>query len=136
MFLRDGCGDIDTFRFLWSRMPHQIPPIKVSPVEDSTPIPNQTSYDAIRLAALSTLRFAGSSIPGGDITQLWAFASLGGRRVLFVMAESELSDKNEEGSTEKTLHVRGDDKILLSCLTGSTTARKSLLSCLTGMTQS
>ena len=127
VFLRDGCGDIDTFRFLWSRMPFQVPPLKVSPIEG--PTSKLTPFDAMRLAVLSTLRFAGESIPGGDVTKLWAFSSLRGRRVLFVLAESdsESSDNKDISSTEKTIHVRGDDKVLLSCLAGTATSRRALI---------
>jgi hypothetical protein len=127
VFFRDGSGDIDTFRFLWSRMPCQIPPLKVAPA--SSPASVQVSFDTVRLAAISTLRFAGESISGGVVTKLWAFMSISGKRVLFVMAESEI-DTGNYGSNDKTVHVRGDDKALLGCLTGTSSARRALVGAL------
>ncbi|CAJ1934234.1 unnamed protein product [Cylindrotheca closterium] len=110
VFFRDGSGDVDSFRFLWSRVPYQVPPMKVGGVNDTASTPHNGS----RLAAISTLRFRGEAIPGGLVTKLWAFMSLGGKRALFVMAESE---------DDKTIHIRGDDKSLLSCLVGTKKAR-------------
>jgi hypothetical protein len=127
VFFRDGCGDVDSFRFLWSRMTCQIPPLRVAPKSNSATVP--VSHDALRLAAISTLRFAGESIPGGFVTKLWAFMSMRGMRVLCVMAESDV-DSGNYGSNDKTIHVRGDDKALLCCLAGTSTAREALVSAL------
>jgi hypothetical protein len=127
VFFRDGCGDILTFRFLWERMPYQITPLQVGP-ESGIP-PTQASYDTLRLAALSTVKFKGNVIPGGEITRLWAFSSLTGKRALFVLAESQ-GGGGRRAPTEKTIHVRGDDKQLLCCLTGTLSARKSLTAAL------
>lgn len=85
----------------------------------------EVSFDTLRLAALATVKFEGNPIPGGEITKLWAFVSLSGRRVLFVLAESQGDERR--GRTDKTIHVRGDDKQLLSCLAGTSSARKALV---------
>lgn len=122
VFFRDGSGDVDSFRFLWSRVPYQVPPMKVEVVDESL----SNSYIGTRLAAISTLRFRGEAIPGGSVTKLWAFMSLGGKRALFVMAESE---------NDKTIHIRGDDKSLLSCLVGTKKARSALVAALEPGTQ-
>lgn len=122
VFFKDGSGDVDSFRFLWSRAPYQVPPMKVG-VDDGAV---STSNDGARLAAISTLRFRGEAIPGGLVTKLWAFMSLGGKRVLFVMAESE---------EDKTLHIRGDDKGLLSCLVGTKKSRCAMAAALEPGTQ-
>lgn len=127
VFFRDGCGDIDTFRFLWSRMPCQTPPLKVALLPNGDSL--QVSFDTLRLAAISMIRFPGESIPGGYVTKLWAFMAFNGKRVLFVMAQSE-ADTGKNGSKDKTIHVRGDDKDLLSCLTGTFTARRHLVAAL------
>lgn len=127
VFFRDGCGDVDTFRFLWSRMPFQITPLKIAPESNGASI--QVSFDTLRLAALSMVKFQGNAIPGGDVTKLWAFLSLSGKRVLFVLAESA-GDSRRRGPADKTIHVRGDDKQLLCCLTGTASARTSLVAAL------
>lgn len=114
VFFRDGSGDVDTFRFLWSRVPYQVPPLKITVNDDHS----ETAYQEIRLAAISTIRFDGEAIPGGFVTKLWAFISMNGKRALFVMAESE---------NDKTIHIRGDDKSLLSCLVGTKGARRSIV---------
>jgi hypothetical protein len=67
------------------------------------------------------MRFAGEAIPGGFVTHLWAFMSMNGNRALFVMAESE---------NDKTMHIRGDDKSLLSCLVGTKGARRAVVGAL------
>eukprot|EP00980_Cylindrotheca_fusiformis_P007799 scaffold1669_cov129-Cylindrotheca_fusiformis.AAC.10 len=118
VFFRDGSGDVDTFRFLWSRVPYQVPPLKVVPLDASLQI---TANQEVRLSAISTVRFAGESIPGGLVTKLWAFMAMNGKRALFVMAESD---------EDKTIHVRGDDKTLLSCLLGTKGARYAVVAAL------
>jgi hypothetical protein len=127
VFFRDGCGDVDSFRFLWSRMPCNIPPLRVAPLSKDEPAP--VSHDGMRICAFSTLRFPGESIPNGTVTKLWAFMSLQGKRVLCVMAESDV-DTGNYGTNDKTLHVRGDDKDLLCCLAGTSTARHALVAAL------
>ena len=127
VFFRDGCGDVDSFRFLWSRMACNIPPLRVAPLskDESAPV----SHDAMRVCAFSTLRFPGESIPNGTVTKLWAFMSLQGKRILCVMAESDV-DTGNYGTNDKTLHVRGDDKDLLCCLAGTSTARHAMVAAL------
>jgi hypothetical protein len=127
VFFRDGCGDVNSFRFLWCRMPCNIPPLRVAPLSKDEAAP--VSHDAMRVCAFSTLRFPGESIPNGTVTKLWAFMSLQGKRVLCVMAESDV-DTGNYGTNDKTLHVRGDDKDLLCCLAGTSTARHALIAAL------
>lgn len=122
VFFQDGRGDVDTFRFLWSRMPCQTNPLKLSP-NSHTEAEALVSYDAIRLAAMSTVAFGGDHVSGGLVSYLWAFLSPYGKRAMFVLAEQG-SDK------AKTLHARGDDKHLLLCLTGTRNARQALVAAL------
>ena len=132
VFFRDGSGDVDSFRFLWSRMPCSIPPLRIAPASspgDRELVSTRVSSDAKRLAAISTVRFVGEAIPGGFVTKLWAFMSLGGKRLLCVMAESD-ADTGDPGSNDRTMHVRGDDKHLLCCLTGTATSRSFFVSAL------
>ena len=117
VFFRDGSGDVDTFRFLWSRVPYQIPPLKIVPVSASV----LQSIEGICLSELSTIQFAGEVIPGGRVTKLWAFLSMGGKRILCVMAESD---------HDKTIHVRGDSKSLLSCVFGAKGTRNDFVGAL------
>ncbi|KAL3923951.1 MAG: hypothetical protein SGILL_001347 [Bacillariaceae sp.] len=122
VFYRDGCGDVDSFRTLWTRMPLQLPPLKLDPMADNFD-PASTSFDAMRLAAISSVAFPGDPVPGGMITDLWAFMSPRGNRAMFVLAEQN-SDKS------KTLHVRGDDRQLLLCLIGTSASRNAVISTL------
>ena len=122
VFFRNGLGDIESFRFLWTRMPYQLTPFKI--VADSNY--DETSYtdhDARRLAILSNVKFEGNPIQGGMVTQLWAFISPKGKRVMFILGE-------QDGEDSKTLHVRGDDKQLLLCLVGTSSSRSALISAL------
>lgn len=84
---------------------------------------SHTSHDAMRLAALSNVKFEGDPVPGGMVTHLWAFMSPKGKRVMCVLGE-------QEGEDSKTLHVRGDDKQLLLCLAGTSSSRGALISAL------
>ena len=118
VFFRDGSGDVDTFRFLWSRVPYQIPPLKIVPVSASV---LQSSNEGICLSELSTIQFGGEVIPGGRVTKLWAFLSMSGKRILCVMAESD---------HDKTIHVRGDSKSLLSCVFGAKGTRNDFVGAL------
>ncbi|KAG7374387.1 hypothetical protein IV203_013482 [Nitzschia inconspicua] len=122
VFFRDGHGDIDSFRFLWTRMPCQLTPLKLMAVPENEELP-RVSYDSLRLSALSTLAFQGDPIPGGIITRLWAFISPQGKRAMFVLAE-------QESDNSTTLHARGDDKQLLLCLAGTGSSRNALISAL------
>jgi hypothetical protein len=122
VFCRDSLGDVDSFRFLWTRMPCQLPPLKMEHMAEELDSPS-TSFDAMRLVAISSVSFQGDPVPGGMITRLWAFVSPQGKRAMFVLAEQN-SDKS------KTLHVRGDDRQLLLCLTGTTASRNALISSL------
>jgi len=80
-------------------------------------------HDAMRLALISSVKFEGVNVPGGIVTNLWAFMSQKGKRVMFVLGE-------QEGEDSKTLHVRGDDKQMLLCLVGTRTSREVLISAL------
>lgn len=107
-------------------MPCQTTPIKLVSdprAEEKSNTSNDTSHDAIRLAAISTVTFKGDPVPGGMVKHLWAFMSPKGKRALFVLGE-------QEGDKSKTLHVRGDDKELLLCLAGTGNSRHALISAL------
>jgi hypothetical protein len=122
VFFRDGKGDLDSFRFLWTRMPCQLTPLKLMPIpEDEEEL--RVSFDLLRLSAICTLAFHGDPVPGGMITRLWAFVSPHGKRAMFVLAE-QVSDNTS------TLHARGDDKQLLLCLAGTNASRNALIAAL------
>lgn len=120
VFFRDSLGDVESFQFLWSRMPCQLTPFKL--VTDPSPeeMPARL-YDAMRLATISSVKFKGDRRPGGIITHLWAFMNPRGKRAMFVLGEQ---DEN------KVLHARGDDKLLLFCLLGTNASRSTLISAL------
>eukprot|EP00533_Pseudo-nitzschia_delicatissima_P009376 CAMPEP_0116110662 /NCGR_PEP_ID=MMETSP0327-20121206/18029_1 /TAXON_ID=44447 /ORGANISM="Pseudo-nitzschia delicatissima, Strain B596" /LENGTH=1325 /DNA_ID=CAMNT_0003603837 /DNA_START=88 /DNA_END=4065 /DNA_ORIENTATION=- len=122
VFFRNSLGDIESFRFLWSRMPYNLTPFKLV-ADSSYDEESNSEYDAMRLAALSSVKFDGDPVPGGMITELWAFISPKGKRVLFVLGE-------QDGEGTKTLHVRSDDKQLLLCLVGTSSSRNDLISAL------
>jgi hypothetical protein len=125
VFFCDGCGDVDAFRFLWERLPLQIPPLKIAGGSSGV----EVSFDTLRLAAISTLKFEGNPIAGGEIVKLWAFMSLSGKRVLFVLAESE-GGSRQRGQNDRIIHVRGDDASLLCCLMGTDSSRRALTAAL------
>lgn len=100
----------------------QLTPLKL--VEDPDFVETRsTSFDDLRVAAISTLKFEPDPVPGGMITNLWAFMSPRGKRAMFVLFE-------QEGDGSKVLYVRGDDKQLILCLVGTSTARNSMISAL------
>jgi hypothetical protein len=127
VFFRDGSGDVDAFRFLWARLPFQIPPLAIGAESSGRSV--DASFDTLRLTALSTLKFEGNPIPGGEIVKLWAFMSLTGKRILFVLGESDSG--NRRGHRDQTIHVRGDDASMLCCVMGTDSARQAVVSALT-----
>lgn len=107
-------------------MPCQMTPLKLMPTDRAEVSPS--SHDTLHVSIVARLAFDGDPVPGGMITQLWAFMSLQGKRAMFVLAEQG-SDKST------TLHSRGDDQNLLLCLAGTSTSRNVLVSALLpGMT--
>eukprot|EP00525_Craspedostauros_australis_P001922 CAMPEP_0198120328 /NCGR_PEP_ID=MMETSP1442-20131203/28669_1 /TAXON_ID= /ORGANISM="Craspedostauros australis, Strain CCMP3328" /LENGTH=344 /DNA_ID=CAMNT_0043778963 /DNA_START=1 /DNA_END=1035 /DNA_ORIENTATION=+ len=135
VFFRDGSGDIETFRFLWSRMPHQIHPLRLVKYSQSETSADDENYpvhnDARRIAAISSVRFGGESIPRGQVTRLWAFMSLQGQRVFCVLAHSaEAGSAKSSSGMEPTLHIRSDDVRLMQCLVGTKWARAATVSAL------
>ena len=127
VFFRDGCGDVDAFRFLWARLPLQIPPLSITSEPSGQSV--EVSFDTLRLTALSTVKFEGNLIPGGEILRLWAFMSLAGKRILFVLGESDSASRR--GHRNQTIHARGDDASLLCCVMGTYSARQAVVSALT-----
>jgi len=122
VFFRNGLGDIESFRFLWSRMPYQSTPFKLV-ADPNYEEASHAFHFSMQMAALSAVKFDGDPVPGGMVTHLWAFMSSKGKRVMCVLGE-------QDGEESKTLHVRGDDKQLLLCLVGTSTSRSSLISAL------
>ena len=103
-------------------MPFQLTPFKLV-ADFGYDATSHTEHDAVRLAVLSSVKFEGNTVSGGMVTQLWAFVSPTGKRVMFVLGE-------QDGEDSKTLHVRGDDKQLLLCLVGTSSSRSALISAL------
>ena len=104
-------------------MPFRLAPFKLVVDPEHGAKPQHTLHDAMRLAAISTVKFKGDNVPGGRVTQLWAFVSPRGKRVMVVLGE-------QDGDDGKALHVRGNDKQLLLCLVGTSTSRSALISAL------
>jgi hypothetical protein len=123
VFFRDRWGDLDAFRFLWFRMPNQLPEIPIIERTKSSSMLFEENGMAIKIASISSLTWNGEAIPGGYVTRAWAFATLAGQRVMAVLAESD-SDK------KLALHFRGDDKFVLYSLTGSNSAREAMVAAL------
>lgn len=120
VFLRDAWGDLDTFRFLWFKMPFHLPEIPIAPIKGG--YESQKNL-AASTAEMSTLIWNGEAIPGGYATMAWAFGTLSGHKVLIVLAETD-------ADTRTTIHVRGDDKAVLVGLVASGTARRDLVEAL------
>lgn len=124
VFFRDGLGDVESFRFLWSRMPCQLTPLKLVADRSSKDTPDRFN-DGLRLATISSVKFEGDSDTDTDtdstITHLWAFVNPRGKRAMFMLGEQV------DG---KTLHARGDDRQLLLCLLGTRSSRNALISAL------
>jgi len=116
VFYRDGLGDVESFQFLWSRMPCQLAPLKLVADPSSSNVPERF-YDELRVAAISGLKFEGE----GTITHVWAFVNPRGKRAMFVLSEED---------DVQTLHARGDDRQLLLCLLGTSSSRNALISAL------
>ena len=98
VFYRDGWGDYEIFRFLWFRMPYQMPPMRLEPKEDANFDKNDISQSS---ASMSALRWPGEAIPGGFVARAWAFSTLCGDTVLCLYAEAETPGK-------QALYFRGD----------------------------
>ncbi|CAB9521264.1 expressed unknown protein [Seminavis robusta] len=131
VFFRDSWGDLDTFRFLWFRMPSAVPPIKLDPkvsaFDTGFTMSGQEDEETGDLMGRtvgesSSLLFEGEAIPGGFATKLWAFMSLAGDRVMCVMTETE--------NNTICLHLKADSKQLLFTLVGAATSRQAVVSAL------
>lgn len=120
VFLRDSWGDLDTFRFLWFKMPYQLPEISIAPAKGGTV---EGKNIARSIAGMSALTWSGEAIPGGYATDAWAFGTLAGHKVLVVLAETDADKK-------VTIHLRGDNKIALFGLVASSTSRRALVDAL------
>jgi len=136
VFFRDAWGDLDTFRFLWFRMPYAVPPIIVkskTPQLDSGFPPDDDDDDDVEelpedvigkgVAEASSLLFEGEAIPGGFATKLWAFMSLAGDRLMCVLTETE--------NNVLSLHLKGDCTSLLYALVGSKESRRAVVAAVT-----
>ena len=128
VFFTDRCGDMDSFRFLWFRFPHQLAPMKVAAAPKDQRQSEQTVNPMTRkIAKMAALTWEGEAIPGGVATNLWAFMTLGGYRAYCVLTEND-------DQTQQTLHFRGDDRKVLFSLAGSKSSRESVVaSMLPGM---
>ena len=122
VFFRDSWGDIDTFRFFWFRMSHQLPPIRITErLVDEEKLRDRTTE---KIAEMSSLTWEGEAVPGGFASRVWAFEAFGGQRVLGVLAES---DNGEGTSKPMALYLRSDDRSLLFALVSSKPAREALV---------
>ena len=120
VFLRDAWGCLDSFRFLWFRMPYHLPEISIAPFKGKE---TKEKHFASSVAEMSTLIWNGEAIPGGYATMAWAFGTFSGHKVLIVLAETDADNKT-------TIHLRGDDATALFGLVASITARRDLVAAL------
>ena len=125
VFFTDRRGDINSFRFLWFRFPHQLAPIKL--------IVHRNNYETHglnpitqKVAEMSSLEWEGEAIPGGVASKLWAFFAASGARVYCILTESD----SPNAAVERTLYIRGDDQKLLFSFVGSKQSRQSVVTSL------
>jgi hypothetical protein len=123
VFFTDRCGDIDSFRFFWFRLPYHLVPLRLVSIRGQSSV-REVNPIARKIAEMSSLSWDGEAIPGGVATKLWAFMSLSGFRVFCVLTES---DSPHAPTPQRTLHVRGDDQPLLFSFIGSKTSRDSVV---------
>lgn len=119
VFFNSRCGDLDSFRFLWFRLPFSLAPLTI--VDQSDQSANPTTR---KISTMASLMWEGEAVPGGVATNLWAFQTLSGHRILCVLTESE----TPEAQSEQNLFFRGDSKPLLFSLICSKEARDSVVS--------
>ena len=121
VFFTDRCGDVDSFRFLWFRFPHQLEAMNIhSSLDKRTNADNPITRT---IAKISSLNWEGEAIPGGVATNLWAFMTRSGYRMYCVLTEND-------DQTQQTLHFRGDDRALLYSVAGSKNSRESVVASL------
>lgn len=128
VFYRDAVGDIESFRFLWFRMVHYLPPLSL----EALPVGSAIDPDPVasRIVEMSGLAWEGEAIPNGYASKLWCFMSLKGTRILCLLAEREDEDK-PSSAPFRSLHIRGDDKPLLYSLLGTRLLRERFVKTLT-----
>lgn len=106
-----GSPDISAFRFFWTRMAFQVPPLKLLVKAGAS---KEIQDAGGRLAALAQVRFDGTN----GIQKGWAFMSMGGKRVLCLLTAT---------ASERHLHIRGDDSSVLLSLSGSVRALEQVV---------
>jgi hypothetical protein len=123
VFFRDRWGDYEIFRFLWFRMPHHLPPLKL---ERTTETHTTTDLISEKISSMSVLTWPGEAIPGGFAAKAWAFMTLSGDRVLCIYAESD----SHSSPGKQALYFRGDCKSALYGLVGPQKARSAAVTAL------
>ena len=127
VFFRDGCGDVNVFRFLWYQMPHRLPEMMLLPVVPRSIGVTKDDY-ASSVADSSVILIMEPIGTYGMSTKGWAFMTLSGNRLLCLLVEMGTT---EAGGTTSMLYLRSDDETLLLSLMGSDTARRSVVAALT-----
>jgi hypothetical protein len=107
-----GPPDVGVFRFLWTQMAYQVPPLKLLVKPGAT---KEVQDAGSRLTALANVSLDGTD----DIQKGWAFMSMAGKRVLCIMTETKVGEKH--------LHFKGDDTGLLTSLSGSVRALEQVV---------
>ena len=125
--VRDGCGDVNVFRFLWYQMPHRLPEMMLLPVVPRSIGVTKDDY-ASSVADSSVILIMEPIGTYGMSTKGWAFMTLSGNRLLCLLVEMGTT---EAGGTTSMLYLRSDDETLLLSLMGSDTARRSVVAALT-----
>ncbi len=126
VFFVDRCGDYEAFRFLWFRMTHQLPPVKLERKDQEESRPQQEINDPIskKIATMSKLNWPGEAIPGGFAASAWAFSTLSGHHILCIFA---VSDDQGNNPGRQALYFRSDSRSALFALVSSPLSRKAVV---------
>jgi hypothetical protein len=126
VFFVDRCGDYEAFRFLWFRMPHQLPPVKLERKDQEESRLQQEINDPIskKIATMSKLDWPGEAIPGGFAANAWAFSTLSGHHILCIFA---VSDDQGNNPGRQALYFRSDSRSALFALVSSPLTRKAVV---------
>lgn len=135
VFFRHAYGDEYVFRFLWLQLPHRMKPLKLVPNEAGVKTDNspQTDELATAVANLSLVTLLDWVRPSGAHAKGWAFATLSGKRIFYVLTVDE-SDSQTEGKSDvdiATFQFRGDDEAMVNNLIGVESAISGMISLLT-----
>lgn len=121
VFFRDAYGDESVFRFLWLQLPYRSMQMKLVP-NDHVDAPREKDELADAVANLSTVRVQDRVRTSEDKVEAWAFSTLSGQRLFWVIVSA---------AEEATLQLRSDAKDLLQSVMGSKSTLVDMVAALT-----